>query len=245
MDNFVDGKVIVVTGGTSGFGFAAAKRFLALNAKVVITGRNLERLEKASDQLCSDNLLAIQADATLATDWLKMIKLTKEKFGKIDVLINNHGGGVKIANVDEMSDDDIQQVLDLNITSVIKGCREVIKEMRANGSGHIVNVASVCAQKSWPQWSVYTAAKAGLVGFTKCIHLEMAEWGGKATTFVPAAARTNFCKAAELDDSWMDGYPTADEFAGSLVNCVNIPASTVIEELTIWGTAQAKDIIPL
>ncbi len=244
MDNFVNEKVIVVTGGSSGFGFAAAKRFLDLGAKVVITGRGQERLDSAVAELASDNLLAVQADATVTSDWQKMISLTKKKFGTIDVLINNHGGGVRIADVEDMDDDSIQQVLDLNIASVVKGCREVIKEMRQNGSGHIVNVASVCAHKSWPQWSVYTAAKAGLVGFTRCMHLEMAQWGGKATTFIPAAARTNFCNAAELDDSWMVGYPSADDFAGSLVNCVNIPQNTVIEEVTIWGTAQLKDVVP-
>ncbi len=245
MANFVKDKVIIVTGGSSGFGLATAEMLIELGAKVVITGRNKEKLTLAASEINSENLLAVQADATVTVDWKRLIEVVKEQFGRIDVLVNNHGGGVKIDSVENMDDESIQGVLDINLTSTIKGCREVVKEMKTAGVGHVVNVASVCAKKSWPQWSVYTAAKAGLLGFTKCLHLEMAEWGGKATTFIPAAAKTNFCQAAGLDVEWMTGYPTAEDFAGSLVNCINVPENCVIEEMTIWGTAQSKDIIPL
>ena len=245
MSNFVNDKVIIVTGGSSGFGLATAEKLIELGAKVVITGRNKEKLTLAASEMNSENLMAVQADATVTADWKMLIETVTEKFGRIDVLVNNHGGGVKIDSVENMDDESIQAVLDLNLTSTIKGCREVISVMKTAGVGHIVNVASVCAKKSWPQWSVYTAAKAGLLGFTKCLHLEMAEWGGKATTFVPAAAKTNFCTAAGVDDEWLADYPTAEDFAGSLVHCINIPANCVIEEMTIWGTVQSKDIIPL
>ena len=71
----------------------------------------------------------------------------------------------------------------------------------------------------------------------------MAQWGGKATTFIPGAARTGFCEASGIEDSWMDGYPGAEEFARTLVHCVDVPDHCFIEEVTVWGTKQVKDSI--
>jgi NAD(P)-dependent dehydrogenase (short-subunit alcohol dehydrogenase family) len=243
MKHYVKDKVIVITGGSSGFGLETTRMLLEMGAKVVITGRSRERLEKAEEEMADKNLLAVQADAVETSDWKRLIDETHKRFGRIDVLINNHGAGCKIAVLEKMTDEDIKQVLDINLTSVIKGCREMIKVMKKQGSGHIINVSSACAHKSWPSWGVYTAAKGGMIGFTRCLHLEMAEWGGKATNFVPGAAHTGFCEAADIDDSWMGGYPNAEDFAATLVHCVDVPDNSVIEEVNIWGTKQITDML--
>ena len=243
MKNYVQDKVVIITGGTSGFGLEAARMLLEMGAMVAITGRNEERLAKAQKKLPGDNLLAVRADAVSTEDWLKLIAAVKERFERIDVLVNNHGAGVRIAEVEQMSDQDIQQVLDVNLISVMKGCREVVREMKRQEKGHIINVSSGCAHYSWPSWAIYTAAKAGMVGFTRCLHLEMAEWGGKATSFVPGAARTNFCKAAGIDDDWLEGYPSAEDFARSLVHCVDVPDNSFVDELIVWGTKQVKEML--
>jgi NAD(P)-dependent dehydrogenase (short-subunit alcohol dehydrogenase family) len=243
MKNYIQDKVIVITGGSSGFGLAAAGMLLENGAKVVITGRNQARLNVAAKQLASPQLLAVRADAVQTADWKALVKKTVKRFGRIDVLINNHGAGVKIADVEQMDDAAIQTVLDINLTSVIKGCREVIPAMKAQGSGHIINVSSGCAYHGWPKWGTYTAAKAGMVVFTRCLHQEMAQWGGKATSFIPGAAKTNFCGAAQIDDSWQEGYPSAEDFARTLVHCVDVPPGTVIEEVNVWGTRQVKDML--
>jgi NAD(P)-dependent dehydrogenase (short-subunit alcohol dehydrogenase family) len=241
MKNYIQDKVIIITGGSSGFGLAAAGLLLEMGGKVVITGRNQKRLTAAEKQLVSPNLLAVLADAAKTADWKILVQKTIAKFGRIDVLVNNHGAGVKIADVEQMDDAAIQAVFDINIISVIKGCREVIPTMKAQG--HVVNVSSGCAYHSWPKWGAYTAAKAGLVAFTRCLQLEMAEWGGKATSFVPGAAKTNFCSAAQIDDSWNDGYPSAEDFVRTLVHCMDVPPGTVIEEVNVWGTKQIKDML--
>jgi NAD(P)-dependent dehydrogenase (short-subunit alcohol dehydrogenase family) len=243
MKNYVSGKVVVITGGTAGFGLAAARMLLELDAQVVITGRNPERLQAAESELASDRALAVRADAVSTADWQNVIGKTLDRFGRIDVLVNNHGGGVKIAEVEQMSDEDIQTILEINLTSVIKGCREVIPHMKRQGSGLIVNVSSGCAYHGWPKWAIYTAAKDGLVGFTRCLHVEMTQWGGKATSFIPGAARTGFCQAAGIDDSWLDGFPSAEDFARTLVHCIDMPESSFIEEVNIWGTKQVKDMV--
>jgi len=243
MKNYIRGKVVIVTGGTSGFGLSAAELLLEQDAKVVITGRNPERLQAAEKQLAHDQLLAVRADAVSTADWKETIRQTLERFGRIDVLVNNHGAGVKIADVEQMSDEDIQTVIEINLTSVIKGCREVIPVMKRQGSGQIIKVSSGCAYHGWPKWAIYTAAKEGMVGFTRCLHLEMSEWGGKATSFIPGAARTSFCQAAGIDDSWLEGFPSAEDFARTLVHCIDVPDDSFIEEVNIWGTKQVKQMV--
>lgn len=243
MEHYIKDKVIIITGGSSGFGLETARLLLEMEAKVAICGRNQQRLDTACEDLASDDLLAVQADATETADWQKLINATLDRFGRVDVLVNNHGAGVKLAEVENLDDGEIQEILDINLVSVIKGCREIIKVMKPRGSGQIVNVSSGCAYYSWPQWATYTAAKAGMVAFTRCLHKEMTEWGGKATSFVPGAARTGFCDAAGIDTSWLDGFPDASEFARTLVHCIDVPDSCVIDEAIIWGTKQVKEML--
>lgn len=243
MDHYVQDKVVIVTGGSSGFGKETARMLLEMGARVAITGRNRQRLDAAAKELAHPDLLAVQADAVETADWKRLVATVVERFGRIDVLVNNHGAGVKIAEVETMDDQAIREVLDVNLASVIKGCREVIPVMKKQGRGHIVNVSSGCAHHSWPCWAVYTAAKAGMVGYTRCLHLEMAAWGGKATSFVPGAARTGFCGAAGINADWLDGYPGAADFARTLVHCIDVPDNSFVEEVMIWGTKQVKDML--
>ena len=244
MKHYIDGKVIVITGGSSGFGLETARMLLEMGAKVAITGRNVKRLKEAEGTLGkNDNLLAIQADACVTDDWKKLVGELTDRWSTIDVLVLNHGAGIKIANTEEMDDESIQKVMDVNIISVMKGAREVIPLMKKAGKGHILTVGSACSYHSWPAYGAYTAAKSGLVGFTKCLHVEMGEWGGKATFFVPGAARTNFCDAAGLDSDWLEGYPGAEEFARSLVHCIDVPDNCFIQETRIWGTAQVPGMV--
>ena len=243
MDHYVSGKVVVITGGSSGFGLEAARLLLEMGAKVVITGRNAKRLKAAGADLDHDDLLPLRADACKAADWKRLVATVVKRFGRIDVLVNNHGAGLKIAEVEKQDDASIQAVMDVNLISVIKGCRAVIPVMRKQGSGQIVNVSSGCAHHAWPSWAIYTAAKAGMVGFTRCLHKEMAQWGGSATNFVPGAARTNFCQAAGIADDWLAGYPSALDFARTLVHCIDVPDGTFIEEVNVWGTKQVKEML--
>ncbi|MEN9362241.1 MAG: hypothetical protein RL095_3776 [Verrucomicrobiota bacterium] len=242
MPNYLQDKVIVITGGSSGIGLETARQLLERGARVAITGRDAKRLAAAQSAL-GGQALAVQADACSQADWQRLLDRVEAELGPLDILVNNHGAALKIAPVEEMEDADIQAVLHTNLASVISGCREAVRRMRPRGCGAIVNVSSACAHHSWANWAVYTAAKAGMVGFTRCLHKEMAEWGGKATSFVPGAARTGFCEAAKIDDSWQEGFPEAAEFAHSLVHCLDVPPSCVIEELNVWGTRQVREML--
>lgn len=194
MEHYVKDRVVLVTGGSSGFGLESARLVLEMGAKGVIMGRDAACLKKAEADLGKGgNVLAVRADAVRTPDWKRLIDTTVKTFGCLDVLINNHGAGGKIAEVENMDDASIGETIDVNLSGVIKGCRAAVRAMKPRGKGLIVNVSSACARHAWPSWAVYTAAKAGLVNFTRCLCVEMAKWGGRATFFNPGAARTNFC----------------------------------------------------
>ena len=243
MKHYVCDKVVIITGGSSGYGLAAAQMLLEMGSSVVITGRSKERLAEAIAELNSDRVTSVQADATQTPDWMKLVDVTLQRFGRIDVLINNHGAALKIAPTHEMSDEDIHAVMDANIISVIKGCREIVLIMKKQGFGRIVNVSSGCALRGWADWGIYSAAKAAMVGFTRCLHREMCEWGGIASNFIPGSAKTNFCKAAGINDEYLQEYPEPEDIARMIVNTIDLPDNTAVEEIRVWGTKQIHDVL--
>ncbi|MDA3963752.1 MAG: SDR family NAD(P)-dependent oxidoreductase [Planctomycetota bacterium] len=232
----LSGRTIVITGGSSGIGLALAQIVVERGAVPIIVGRNEQRLASALAALGSAGS-GLAADCTRPADWDRIIDHAQRQHGGIDVLVQCHGAGGRIAPLEHLTASDIDQVIAINLSSVINGCRTVLPHMRAVGRGHIVTVGSACSYRSWPEWSVYTAAKAGLVGFTRCLHREMVEWGGKATFFAPGAAQTGFQQAAGLEVD-LSGYPTGADMAAILAAQIDLPDHLFVEHCAAWGTAQ-------
>ena len=113
--------VILITGGTDGYGKAAAKRFAEAGCRVVITGRRKDALALAAEET---GAIPFAADATLPEDWERLGKFIREKFGRLDLLVNNAGGGVAIKETADLSVDEIDRAIKLNLNSAIYGCRE-------------------------------------------------------------------------------------------------------------------------
>lgn len=185
-------KVIIITGGSKGYGLGMAEVLSSHGAKVTITGRHLESLKAAADNLGVDY---VQADVGSGDDWDKIFARTGNK---VDVLINNAGAGVKIAPVAEQKDAEMIESIRTNLIGTILGCRRAAKIMMAKKSGLIINVSSICAHYGWPGWSIYSAAKAGLNKFSRAFYTEMRPYNVRVTVLTPSWGSTEFASAAHL-----------------------------------------------
>ena len=187
-------KKIIITGGSSGYGYGMAKVLQQRGADVLIVGRRLQPLQQAAEQL---GVAFIQADVCIPDDWDRIFAANGSR---LDVLINNAGAAVRIAPLAESSDDEIISSINTNLTGVLLGCRRAAQVMIKQQSGLIINVSSVCAHYGWPGWTTYTAAKAGVDRLSRALYTELRPHKVRVTVLTPSWGATEFLKAAELSD---------------------------------------------
>ena len=179
----------MVTGGASGFGAAIVERFLEEGAKVVIADLDAER-GGALAATAPKSTAFIKTDVTRAGDLQRMIDFVVERFGALDVLVNNAGIGQRPQPLEEVTEDLYDAVLDVNLRSVFLGCRAVLQVFRRQGRGTIINTASGIALTPRPQMLLYGAAKGAVVTFTKGLAMELAPEGFRVNALCPAVADT-------------------------------------------------------
>ena len=240
MEGFAD-KVVLVTGGTGGFGRAIACAFLAEKARVIITSSSQESLAGAA--ACLERADHFRADAGQPADWEALGRHVRSAYGRLDFLINNAGGGVAVTDTVDQSVENIAAILRLNLQSVVNGCRVFGKMMKAQRSGTIVNISSSCAYHAWPGFSVYAAAKAGVVSLSKGLYVELRPYDVRVTVVVPGAARTGFSRRAGLPEPPSPFRLEAEHVAEAVIHICGLPAGVWVEEYRIWGTDQ--EVIPL
>ena len=232
-------RIVLITGASSGYGKAIAKAFKQSGDTVIMTARNAQRLEAARAEVGGD--LAFSMDVTLPADWDKAVGLIAEKYGRLDVLVNNAGGGITIKEVSEFTPEEIDATIKLNLNSVIYGCRAFAPMLRAQKGGTIINISSVCARQCWPTWSVYAAAKAGVLNFSKGLYLELRPFGVRVTCVVPSSASTGFQSACGIGETTDLLLP--EDIAETVRYVADLPARAVVEDVTVWGID--KQVNPL
>lgn len=227
-------KVVLITGGTSGYGKATAKLFTQNGAKVINASRKEEELKKAIAEGAGTDYIVL--DVTKPYDWNKAHEYVVNKYGRLDILVNNAGGGVAIMETVDQTIEDIDLAISLNLNSVIYASRVFGKLMKEQKCGTIINIASACAKHAWPSWAVYAAAKWGVLGFSKGLYVELQPYNVRVTCMIPGAASTGFQKNSNIGEVTM--AMTADNFATAIVNVCALPQHVVVEELIINGIDQ-------
>jgi NADP-dependent 3-hydroxy acid dehydrogenase YdfG len=187
-------KVVLITGASSGFGAAAAKRFALEECKIILAARRLERLEEMASEIRAKggDALSLSVDVTQPAQIEAMVKAAVEHYGRIDILFNNAGFGR--LNWFEMLDPvtDIQAQITVDLLGVIWTTRAVLPQMYKQSSGHIINMSSLAGWAAPPLYTVYSAAKFGVRGFTEALRREAAPFGVKVSAIYPGSAATEF-----------------------------------------------------
>ena len=184
-------QVGIVTGGTRGIGKAIAEGLAREGAHVIVCGRNVEAAETVASSLSSQGVIAkgLRLDVSTAEEVTKVFEEVRKEFGRIDILINN-AGITRDGILMRMKEDAWDSVINTNLKGVFLCTREVIKDMTKQRYGRIVNISSVAAFMGNPGQANYSAAKAGMVGFTKTVAREYAGRGVTANAVAPGFIET-------------------------------------------------------
>ena len=203
-------KVWFVTGASKGLGLTLVKRLLAEGHSVVATSRNVSELQKVISTENSD-FLPLEVDLVNEDSVSKAVSKTIEKFGKIDVVVNNAGYG-QLGTLEELTDQESRQNFDTNVFGSLNVIRASMPHFRNQQSGNIINIASIGGLSGdFPGWGIYCATKFAVVGFTEALAAEIKEFGVNATVVYPGYFRTDFLTGGSLrtPENEIDAYTTA------------------------------------
>ena len=228
-------KVAIITGSSRGIGKATALALAGVGAKVVV---NYASSSGAADEVVKQieseggEAIALKADVSKADQVDELIKATKDKFGSIDVLVNN-AGITRDTLLLRMKPEDWQAVIDLNLTGVFLCTRAVSKIMLKQRSGRIINISSVAGLMGNPGQANYSAAKAGVIGFTKTVAKELAPRGVTANVVAPGFIATDMTGELKNTEEILKYIPLArygqpEEVAGLIRFLAADPAAAYI-----------------
>jgi NAD(P)-dependent dehydrogenase (short-subunit alcohol dehydrogenase family) len=244
MTESLKGKVAVITGVGSGFGKATAELFAGLDqVNLVLIDNDAKALEATAENCkkAGSKVIALPGDVTKSGTFEGALKDALDNFGRVDFLINYAGGALKVAPIEEMDDEINRKIIDLNLTSAIMSCRTFTPQFKKQGFGKIINVSSACDRRSWPGWSIYSAAKAGLNAFTRCLYTELRPHGIAVTLLVPGGSNTGFQAAAQGVNKfeWDEELAVRPEhFADMVYQTCALTKGGCVTELVLYGLAQ-------
>ena len=213
MDRRFDGKVIVVTGAGTGLGRAAASRLAQEGARLSLVDVNAQALEDARQAILGDapdtEILLITADVSSEDEVKSYVEQTIRHFGRIDGLYNNAGIEGKQDPVEAYDSEMLDKVLDINLKGVLYGMKHTLPHFKAQGSGAIVNAASVGGIRAVPNLVAYVASKHAVAGMTKQAAVEYGEYGVSINAVAPGAIMTDMVRGSLIQIGGEDGWEEA------------------------------------
>lgn len=242
-------KIVLITGATSGIGLACAKKFAANGDKLIITGRNEQRLAELRQDLTAKGteVITLVFDVRDREKAEKYLNELPEEWQAIDVLVNNAGLALGLEPEYEGSFDDWETMIDTNIKGLLTMTRLIVPGMAARDRGHIINVGSVAGDAAYAGGNVYCATKAAVKTLTDGLRIDVANSAIRVTNLKPGLVETNFSNTRFHGDTdraanvYKGIKPlTGDDIADVAVYAANAPAHVQIAEVLILATHQAS-----
>ncbi|GAB5070868.1 SDR family oxidoreductase [Citrobacter sedlakii] len=242
----IKGKVIVITGASSGMGEAAARYLAKQGGRVVLAARRAERIDVIANDINGQGgeALAQTTDVTRLEDVKKLVDTAVAKWGRIDVLINN-AGIMPLSSLDQAKVNEWDMMIDVNLRGVLHGIAAALPIMKAQQSGHIINTASVAGHLVFPTSAVYSATKFAVRALTEGLRKEASTYNVRATIISPGAVSTELLdhisdkdvQAANQDYVGKVGIPP-ETYARMVAFAIGEPEDVGVNEIIFRPTAQ-------
>ena len=242
MSGRLEGKIAVITGGTSGIGAATAEVFAGEGAKVIIAGRSEEKGAKLAEKL-GGNVVYQRADVTVEADIKALVDLAMERFGKLDVMFNNAGGKDR-GTVDTVTMDDFIYSSKLLLGSVALGIRYAAEVMKPQKSGCIINNSSIAAIRTNQGGYLYSALKAGVVHMTKLAGMQLGPYNIRVNSIAPGAIATPiFWGGSEVANTLDEAtnQKKMEKLMKNLANATPIPRAGLARDISYGALFLASD----
>ncbi|MGC2353422.1 MAG: SDR family oxidoreductase [Candidatus Udaeobacter sp.] len=246
MSNKIRGKVVVITGASSGLGEAAARLLSAQGATVVLGARRSDRLQSLADELSGSGgkALAVATDVTHRNQVKRLVDTAAQKFGRVDAMINN-AGIMPRAPLERLTIDDWDRTIDVNIKGVLYGIAAALPHMKKQKSGHMIFVSSVAGHKIGADFAVYAATKHAVRALAEGFRQEVKPYNIRTTIISPGAVATELPDsvtepdiAAKIRTYYDDIAIPAESFAQAVVFAMSQPEEVDVNEILFRPTKQ-------
>ncbi len=246
MNNNIQGKVVVITGASSGLGEATARELSAQGATVVLGARRADRIEALADELTrrGGKALAVPTDVIHSEQVKKLVDAAVQKYGRIDVMINN-AGLMPQSPLERLRIDEWDRMIDVNIKGVLYGIAAALPYMKQQKSGHIINVSSVAGHKVRAGGAVYAATKHAVLALSEGLRQEVKPYNIRTTVISPGAVATelpNSISEPDIAEGFHKFYEEfaipSDSFARAVAFAISQPEDVDVNEILFRPTRQ-------
>ena len=246
MSNNIEGKVVVITGASSGLGEAAARLLSAEGAGVVLGARRVDRIRSLAGALTAKGgkALAVATDVTHYDEVTRLVDAAVETYGRVDVMINN-AGLMPHSPLERLKIDEWNRMIDVNIKGVLYGIAAALPHMKRQKTGHIINVSSVAGHKVGPGSAVYAATKYAVRALSEGLRQEVKPYNIRTTVISPGAVATELPDSitepdvAERIHKFYEAFAIpADSFARAVAFAISQPEEVDVNEILFRPTRQ-------
>ena len=243
MSEGIKDKVVVITGASSGLGEAATRRLAQNGAKLVLGARRLDRLQSLADELSLGGDAVVRTDVTQRAEVKRLVDRAVQSHGRIDVIVNN-AGLMPLSPLERLKIEDWDRMIDVNIKGVLYGIAAALPHMKAQKSGHIINVSSVAGHKVRPGSTVYSATKSAVRVISEGLRQEVKPYNIRTTIISPGAVASELPESVtepDVAENVRKAYESAipaDSFASMVIFAMSQPEDVDVNEILFRPTTQ-------
>ena len=236
-------RVVAIVGASSGVGRAAALRLAGEGYAISLCARREDLLKEiaADIEKGGGEALVVKADVSKWPDIENFVKKTVDTYGRIDVMFNNVGSGVRFTDFEDMSVEEIDEAVAVNLTYVLYSCKAVIPVMKKQKSGHIINTTSILGKRARAGLAAYSAGKHGVDGFSRALFNELKKYNIKVSILGPALINTDWAKKIGITKPFASGALQPEDVAEALQFIIETSAGYSIWSMDLMSLGQVID----